>query len=87
MASPMTDPGLSDRPYNDPTPMPDEVPKVQELGATSAPLKSAAFFIGAFCKEYNGIVAFSCSLLMYVLNDKCTLAWYPCVLTNTMVSG
>ncbi|KAK2465930.1 hypothetical protein APHAL10511_001571 [Amanita phalloides] len=33
--------------------MPDDVPKVQELGVTSAPLKSAAFFIGAHCKEYN----------------------------------
>jgi NADH dehydrogenase (ubiquinone) 1 alpha subcomplex subunit 8 len=56
MASPMTDAGLSDRPYNDPTPMPENVPKVQELGVTSAPLKSAAFFIGAFCKEYNGML-------------------------------
>ncbi|KAF6748959.1 NADH-ubiquinone oxidoreductase subunit [Ephemerocybe angulata] len=35
------------------TPMPSEVPQVQELGTTSAPLKSAAFFIGAYCKEYN----------------------------------
>lgn len=25
-----------------------------ELGVTSAPLKSAAFFIGAYCKDYNG---------------------------------
>jgi NADH dehydrogenase (ubiquinone) 1 alpha subcomplex subunit 8 len=24
-----------------------------ELGVTSAPLTSAAFFIGSFCKEYN----------------------------------
>jgi hypothetical protein len=30
------------------------VPSVKELGVTSAPLKSAAFFIGAFCKDYNG---------------------------------
>ncbi|KAJ7771024.1 hypothetical protein DFH07DRAFT_914267 [Mycena maculata] len=30
-----------------------EIPKVQELGTTSAPLKSAAFFLGAYCKEYN----------------------------------
>ncbi|KAK0461622.1 uncharacterized protein EV420DRAFT_1266392 [Desarmillaria tabescens] len=28
-------------------------PKVEEIGATSGPLKSAAFFIGAHCKEYN----------------------------------
>ncbi|KAG2369775.1 Ndufa8, NADH-ubiquinone oxidoreductase complex I 19kd subunit [Suillus spraguei] len=41
------------QPYKDPTPLPDSVPRVQELGVTSAPLKSAAFFIGAYCKEYN----------------------------------
>ncbi|PBK93874.1 NADH dehydrogenase alpha subcomplex subunit 8 [Armillaria gallica] len=29
------------------------LPKVEEIGATSGPLKSAAFFIGAHCKEYN----------------------------------
>ena len=34
--------------------MPDHVPKVEELGVTSAPLKSAAFFIGAHCQKYNG---------------------------------
>ncbi|KAF8231374.1 NADH dehydrogenase, alpha subcomplex, subunit 8 [Tricholoma matsutake] len=39
--------------YVDKTPLPDHVPKVAELGVTSAPLKSAAFFIGAYCKEYN----------------------------------
>jgi len=43
------------QPYKDPTPLPDSIPKVEELGATSAPLKSAAFFIGAFCKDYNGV--------------------------------
>ncbi|KAH6914599.1 NADH-ubiquinone oxidoreductase subunit [Coprinopsis sp. MPI-PUGE-AT-0042] len=37
----------------DPTPMPTNIPKVEEVGATSAPLKSAAFFIGAHCKEFN----------------------------------
>ncbi|KAF5369623.1 hypothetical protein D9757_010470 [Collybiopsis confluens] len=42
------------RPYVDPTPLPDDIPKVQELGVTSGPLKSAAFFIGAYCKEVNG---------------------------------
>jgi hypothetical protein len=31
-----------------------EIPKVAELGTTSAPLKSAAFFLGAYCKEFNG---------------------------------
>ncbi|KZS91211.1 Ndufa8, NADH-ubiquinone oxidoreductase complex I 19kd subunit [Sistotremastrum niveocremeum HHB9708] len=40
-------------PYVDPTPLPASVPQVAELGVTSAPLKSAAFFIGAHCKEYN----------------------------------
>ncbi|KAG5729890.1 NADH-ubiquinone oxidoreductase 20.8 kDa subunit [Termitomyces sp. T112] len=39
--------------FVDPTPMPDHIPKVDEVGVTSAPLKSAAFFIGAYCKEYN----------------------------------
>jgi hypothetical protein len=34
--------------------MPDGVPKVAELGVTSAPLKSAAFFLGSFCKEFTG---------------------------------
>lgn len=48
------DPSESAQPYKDPTPLPDNVPKVQELGATSAPLKSAAFFLGAYCKDYNG---------------------------------
>lgn len=47
------DPARADHPYKDPTPLPASVPKVQELGVTSAPLKSAAFFIGAYCKEYN----------------------------------
>ncbi|KAF9000207.1 NADH dehydrogenase alpha subcomplex subunit 8 [Cyathus striatus] len=37
----------------DSAPPPDHIPQVPELGATSAPLKSAAFFIGAHCKEYN----------------------------------
>ena len=37
----------------DPTPMPDHIPKVTELGATSAPLMSASYFIGARCKAYN----------------------------------
>ncbi|EIM88610.1 NADH dehydrogenase alpha subcomplex subunit 8 [Stereum hirsutum FP-91666 SS1] len=43
----------STHPYKDPTPAPSTLPHVQELGTTSAPLKSAAFFIGAHCKEYN----------------------------------
>ncbi|CAG8627335.1 1698_t:CDS:2 [Paraglomus brasilianum] len=46
-------PFLTDIKVTDPTPMPDNVPKVDEVGATSAPLKSASFFIGGFCKDYN----------------------------------
>ena len=48
------DPADSSKPYTDPTPLPADIPKVKELGVTSAPLKSAAFFLGAFCKDYNG---------------------------------
>ncbi|KAJ7102652.1 NADH dehydrogenase alpha subcomplex subunit 8 [Mycena crocata] len=33
--------------------VPQEMPKVEELGTTSAPLKSAAFFLGAHCREYT----------------------------------
>jgi len=32
------------------------VPRVDEISVTSAPLKSAAFFLGAYCKEYNGML-------------------------------
>lgn len=65
MTSPFRDPGLAEKPYYDPTPLPDNVPKVKELGVTSAPLKSAAFFIGAFCKEYNGL--FTCYYAFCIL--------------------
>lgn len=37
----------------DTTPLPDSVPKVEEIGTSSAPLMSAAYFIGARCKAYN----------------------------------
>ncbi|KAF5855986.1 hypothetical protein ETB97_008122 [Aspergillus alliaceus] len=37
----------------DTTPMPADIPSVQEIGATSAPLTSAAFFIGDKCKAFN----------------------------------
>lgn len=33
--------------------MPDHIPKVEEIGATSAPLFSAAYFIGDRCKAFN----------------------------------
>lgn len=39
--------------FVEPTPLPDSIPKVDEVGATSAPLKSASFFIGQYCKDYN----------------------------------
>lgn len=37
----------------DPTPMPSHIPAVEEIGASSAPLMSASFFIGARCRPYN----------------------------------
>ena len=37
----------------DTAPMPDHIPKVQEVGTSSAPLLSAAFFIGARCRPFN----------------------------------
>ncbi|PIA17700.1 NADH dehydrogenase, alpha subcomplex, subunit 8 [Coemansia reversa NRRL 1564] len=37
----------------DPTPPPSDLPHVEEVGATGAPLKSASFVIGSMCKEYN----------------------------------
>lgn len=43
---------LSTGKFVDPTPGPAESTH-PEVGATSAPLKSAAFFIGAYCKDYN----------------------------------
>ncbi|KAI9860969.1 MAG: hypothetical protein M1824_002735 [Vezdaea acicularis] len=37
----------------DTTPLPDSIPKVKEIGASSAPLLSASFFIGARCRPFN----------------------------------
>ncbi|KAI9800428.1 MAG: hypothetical protein M1833_003314 [Piccolia ochrophora] len=37
----------------DTTPLPEHIPKVEEIGTSSAPLLSAAYFIGARCKAYN----------------------------------
>ena len=39
--------------YVEPAPLPESVPKVEEVGTTSAPLKSISYFFGQFCKEYN----------------------------------
>ncbi|TIA87855.1 hypothetical protein E3P99_02904 [Wallemia hederae] len=44
---------LNAKEYVETSPMPKDVPHVDELGATSAPLKSASFFIGDKCREYN----------------------------------
>ena len=33
--------------------MPSDIPKVEEIGATSAPLASASFFIGDRCGAFN----------------------------------
>ena len=49
-----TQEGSSSQQHVERTPMPPDIPHVDEVGATSAPLKSAAFFIGAYCKEFNG---------------------------------
>ncbi|EMR09754.1 hypothetical protein PNEG_01939 [Pneumocystis murina B123] len=35
------------------TTFPEEIPHVDEVGATSAPLKAASYFIGARCKAFN----------------------------------
>lgn len=45
---------FKDKEYTDPNPIPSSVPHVDELGVSSAPLKSASFFIGQHCKEVNG---------------------------------
>ncbi|KAL1955787.1 hypothetical protein VTO42DRAFT_8107 [Malbranchea cinnamomea] len=37
----------------DTTPLPDDIPKVDEIGASSAPLMSASYFIGDRCRAYN----------------------------------
>lgn len=57
------DPSSAEKPYRDPTPLPDNIPKVHELGTSSAPLKSAAFFLGAYCKDYNGACQIGASSL------------------------
>jgi NADH dehydrogenase (ubiquinone) 1 alpha subcomplex subunit 8 len=44
---------FNDQNLIDTTPLPDHIPKVKELGSSSAPLLSASYFIGARCKAYN----------------------------------
>lgn len=48
-----TPPRFNQQVLIDTTPLPDDIPKVPEIGASSAPLLSASFFIGARCKPYN----------------------------------
>ena len=45
---------FTDKAYSEPNPLPSNIPQVDELGTTSAPLKSASFFIGDHCKAVNG---------------------------------
>jgi NADH dehydrogenase (ubiquinone) 1 alpha subcomplex subunit 8 len=52
MATP-NDPFLATHKYQQNESMPSSVPAVDEIGATSAPLTSAAYFIGAHCQAYN----------------------------------
>lgn len=47
------EPRLNYKIYTDPSPLPSDIPPVDELGTTSAPLYSAAYFIGARCQPYN----------------------------------
>lgn len=47
------DPDLTHTKFVDPTPAPADLPAVDEVGLTSAPLKSSSFFIGAYCRDYN----------------------------------
>jgi NADH dehydrogenase (ubiquinone) 1 alpha subcomplex subunit 8 len=47
------EPSLNFQLLVDPEPMPSDIPPVEEVGASSAPLLSAAYFIGARCRPYN----------------------------------
>ncbi|KAF2672052.1 hypothetical protein BT63DRAFT_476864 [Microthyrium microscopicum] len=53
MAATQREPRLATKELFDLTPMPDHIPKVTEIGSTSGPLMSAAFFIGARCRPFN----------------------------------
>ncbi|CAF3548894.1 unnamed protein product [Fusarium graminearum] len=46
-------PQFSQQVLIDTTPLPSDIPAVKEVGASSAPLLSASFFIGARCRDYN----------------------------------
>ncbi|RKP11878.1 NADH dehydrogenase alpha subcomplex subunit 8 [Piptocephalis cylindrospora] len=53
MSNTPNDPFLSEKDHIEPAPMPSDVPPVDELGATSAPLASAAYYLGPACQEYT----------------------------------
>ncbi|KAM5442367.1 ndufa8, NADH-ubiquinone oxidoreductase complex I 19kd subunit [Microsporum ferrugineum] len=46
-------PQFNQESLTDNTPLPDHIPKVEEIGATSAPLMSASYFIGDRCRAFN----------------------------------
>ncbi|KMQ43426.1 NADH dehydrogenase [ubiquinone] (complex I), alpha subcomplex, subunit 8 [Trichophyton rubrum] len=46
-------PQFNQESITDNTPLPDHIPKVEEIGATSAPLLSASYFIGDRCRAFN----------------------------------
>ncbi|WFD33005.1 ndufa8, NADH-ubiquinone oxidoreductase complex I 19kd subunit [Malassezia sp. CBS 17886] len=39
--------------YVEPAPWPKDVPKVEEVGTSSAPLESISYFLGDYCRQYN----------------------------------
>lgn len=48
-----TPPRFNQQVLIDTTPLPDSIPRVEEIGSSSAPLLSASYFIGARCKPFN----------------------------------
>ena len=38
--------------YKESAPFPKNLPEVEEVGSTSAPLTSASFFLGSYCRAY-----------------------------------
>jgi len=48
-----TTPRFNQQVLIDTTPLPESIPPVKEIGASSAPLLSASFFIGDRCKAFN----------------------------------
>lgn len=46
-------PAFSEKLYVEPSPLPDGTPQVSEIGLSSAPLETMAYYFGAFCKDYS----------------------------------